>query len=187
MVQQLLNEQDAASMTGPRVLKEPGEILWCWQTISALQSMWKSLNLAYDQYMRTWAEAEEHAIWEKIPPDNPFGTKDAMLEQLDVGDEVAAKARVAVQAIASRPLKRHGGHLSRIARDYPEIFRRMQNGEFSSVAAAAREAGIMKPRTKTVSLSPNVERVAGNIKKHYTPEQLATLIEALQQGSGASD
>ena len=83
--------------------------------------------------------------------------------RLQVGDEEAANARVAAQAIPAMPLTRRGGdrrnhegdghrlgrrsnqagHLTaRIARDRPDIWERMKNGEFTSVAAAAREAGI---------------------------------------------
>ena len=104
-----LSEQDQASLSGPRDMKEPGELAWCWQTISALQSMWKSLDLDYERYQRVWKEAEVHALWEKIPPDNPYGTKEAMLERLQVGDEEEARARVAANAIPARALNRNGG------------------------------------------------------------------------------
>ncbi|MCY4437049.1 MAG: hypothetical protein OXE05_06915 [Chloroflexi bacterium] len=179
-----LSEQDAASLTGPRALKEPGDVLWCWQTISALQSIWKSLNLDFERYMRTWAEAEEHAIWEKVPPRKPFGTKEVMLKALEIGNDVAARSRVAVQAMPARPLNPVGSTgatylITRISRDRPDILERMKNGEFKSVAAAAREAGVLKPRPKSVALLGNPKRVAANIKKHYTPEQVRALKDAL--------
>ena len=201
MVTELIEQQEAASMEGPRALKEPGDVLWCWQTISALQSIWKSLNLDYDRYTRVWAEAEEHAIWEKIPQDKPFGTKEAMLKALEAGDDSAARHRIAVQAIAARPLLKHGGPSkkknrpsytkvgyggsidkisARLARDYPEIWERMKRGEFASAADAAREAGLKVDQPKSIRLHTDVNRVAANIKKHYTPEQVTALIEVLK-------
>ena len=76
------SEQDEASFSGPRGFKEKGEPDWCWQTISALQTMWLSLETSYETYVRTWADAEEYRVWEKVPYDNPYGTKEAMLEAL---------------------------------------------------------------------------------------------------------
>lgn len=201
MVDQL-TDQDQASMSGPRDMKTPGAIDWCWQTVSALQSMWKSLDLDFERYQRTWAEAEEHSIWERIPPNNPYGTKEAMLARLQVGDEEAAKARVAAQAIPARPLARRGGDrrnhqgdghrpgrrsnqagnlTARIARDRPDIWERMKNGEFSSVAAAAREAGIPVKNPKRVVLSDDLGVVADGLKQHYSAEQVRALIAALDE------
>ncbi|HLF04102.1 MAG TPA: hypothetical protein VI855_02665, partial [Dehalococcoidia bacterium] len=56
-------------------------------------------------------------------------------------------------------------------------------GEFSSVAAAAREAGILVKNPKRVVLRDDVAVVATALKHHYTPDQLHALIEALQIGA----
>jgi hypothetical protein len=89
-----------------------------------------------------------------------WARKEAMLERLQMGDEEAARARVAAQAIPARAVparvrgkngqfshsagrhygSRGGAHAdyltARIARDRPDIWERMKNGEFTSVAAA---------------------------------------------------
>jgi hypothetical protein len=201
-----LDEQAAAGGSGLRALKRPGDPQWCWQTISRLQSLWESLNLDFESYMTAWAEAEENRIWEKVPYDNPFGTKEEMLRQLAIGDEESAKRRVACQAIAARASRyigrshtdgndyrgnrfesgrkrnRSDALIDRIARDHPDVFERMQKGEFSSVAAAAREAGIeFAKRNRTVTLSDNVDRVADTLKGHYTGEQLRRIRERLTE------
>lgn len=182
-----LEEQTIAGGSGLRALKTPGDPQWCWQTISRLQSLWVSLNLDFESYMTAWAEAEEHEVWEKVPYDNPFGSKDEMLLQLEIGDETAAKNRVACQAIAARAMRPWGGRrnksdyvVARIARDHPDILERMKKGDFQSMAEAAREAGIQtaKPR-KTVTLSDKVEQVAERLKEHYTPEQIRQLRDHL--------
>ena len=60
------------------------------------------------------------------------------------------------------PPSRGSAYLTaRIARDRPDIWERMRLGEFESVAAAAREAGIKMPKPRrAVTLGDNVERAA---------------------------
>ena len=198
----VVTEQDESQATGPIVLKEPGSPQWCWQLIAALQTQWRTLNFDYSLYKRTWEDAETHQVWDKVPYDNPYGSKEKMLEALEVGDIPAAKARVAENAMSVRPLAEHGANqhtedvtqvtssrgnrndylTARIARDRPDIWERMKQGEFTSVAAAAREAGIIaaKPR-RTMTLSDNVDRVVGRLKEHYSQEQLHRIREALEQ------
>ena len=199
-------DQDLASMEGPRALKDPGSVEWSWQTVSALQHMWQSLHLNYGHYMSILGEAEEHQIWEKIPPDAPYGSKENMLAQVEIGDARDAQKRIKVQTLAAqaKALQRVGANqhsagyapvhsrttktgsrnpeylLARIFRDHPDIFERVLNGEFDSVRAAARVAGIeLATPKKTITLSNNVERVADTLKGHYEPEQLQRIIERL--------
>ena len=194
-----MTEQDAASI-GPRDMKAPGDPAWCWQTVSALQTMWKGLDINLDLYVQTWAEAEEHQVWEKIPYDNPYGTKEKMLEQLGVGDDAQARARTSAQAVDAIPLRKNGGvrvkgqpavqqaaygstnkaYLSaRIARDYPDILERMVRGEFKSVAAAARAAGILqeKQRPKKVSVNGDSEKLARSIQEILGPEEFSKFVD----------
>ena len=174
------SEQDLASMDGPRAMKEPGQPMWCWQTISALQHMWKNLNLNFEQYMSIWAEAEEHRVWEKVPYEKPFGTKENMVKELELGDDAAARTRVAVQAMPGSGTKTKSDYLTaRIARDRPDVLQRMQRGEFTSVARAAREAGIFVSNPKKVTLGKNIDRVAETLKGHYSEEELEQIKERL--------
>ena len=196
-----MTEREQA-LIGNRVNKTPGSTSWSWQTIEALQFMWENLEICFTSYVQLWREAEEQAIWDKVPPDNPYGSKEAMLKALAVGDEDSASAKVAGLAAMAKPLQPHGGQIrgqgeggatghiprgsaqlgyltARIARDHPEIHRRMMNGEFKTVADAAREAGIYRKRTRTVGLLDDTAKVAANIRKHYTPEQVEALKEAL--------
>ena len=188
----VLSEQDEAGASGPRAMKEPGDPVWCWQTISHLQSLWQSLNLDFDMYMTTWAEADVHRVWENVPYDNPFGTKENMLRQLEIGDDQAAEKRVACQAIAaramrhkSRPFKadersHQGNIIARIARERPDILDRMIQKEFQTVSEAVKAAGIgFTKRKKTVTLSDNVDRVADTLKDHYTEEQIRRIMQRL--------
>ena len=193
----VLTEQDAARVSGPIALKEPGSPQWCWQQLAALQTQWRALNFDYELYMRTWDEAESHQIWDKVPYDAPYGSKERMLEALEIGDIPAAKARVMEKAMTAAPLgevgdnQHTGGYtpeytlpnksstdylIARIARDRPDIWERMKRGDFDSVAAAAREAGIItKAKPKTMTLSNQVDRVAERLHSHYEPEQFVAL------------
>ena len=202
-----LTEQDMANV-GPRDLKEEGSPVWCWQTVSLLQNMWTSLDLSYDRYTEVWEKANEHRIWEKIPADTPYGSLEAMKDKLKVGDAAEARLKVIDLAVQAKPLRKHPGRPSkngegnhvgphdfenghaptqseylaaRLARDFPEIHERMQLGEFKSVAAAAKEAGIYPDRPKRIAASPDKGRLAKSLLQAYGADGCEELIEVLRQ------
>lgn len=153
------------ALFGPRQAKTKGSPEWCWQTLELLKS-------AYAAVERRWQEVEEIKgdlatvkAWEVIPPGNPYGSEDAMLEA-----ELGAPAKVVDFEVEKAKLGRRGrptneerankGSLStfkgergssyrraRIERDRPDIAERLNRGEFKSVRAAAVEAGIVKNLT----------------------------------------
>ena len=147
----VVTEQQAAERSGPRVLKDDGSPEWCWQTVAALQTQWNALGIDYS-LEETWQDAEKHRIWEKVPYDAPYGSKEEMLRRLEIGDVPAAKARVEQLRMDSRPLGNHGGaresgqdastrlalgggsvpHIyRRLERDHPDILKRFEDGFFS--------------------------------------------------------
>lgn len=65
---------------------------------------------------------------------------------------------------------------ARIARDRPDILGRMQAGEFRSVKAAAREAGLLPPQ---VTLPVVPRRAARLIRKHFSAQEVDELIALL--------
>ena len=198
-----LDEQEQAGISGPRASKEKGDKQWCWQTISHLQTIWKSLDLDYKRYLTTWEEAEEYKVWEQVPYETPFGSKEEMLKQLAIGDDTQAKQRIDVQPIAARVRRLHR-HLEdprgkdfrrgtnpdyillRLLHDNPDIFERWERGEFPNAAAAAAEAGLeWVKRSKTLTLSKNIERVADRLRAHYTPDELQRIRDRLSDESEA--
>ena len=64
----------------------------------------------------------------------------------------------------------------RIARDHPDILERMKAGEFTSVRAAALEAGIRK---RTIQHGPAPIDWARAARKHLTPDEIQELISLL--------
>ena len=72
-----------------------------------------------------------------------------------------------------------------LQRDHPAIFERVQAGDFPSVSAAAREAGIKAANRKTrMVLGDNLRQVASTLKSTYSPEQLQGLVELLTDEEG---
>ena len=168
-------------------------------------------HLNFDRYMEAWTDAQEHRIWEKIPRGNPYGSKEEMLRQLAVGDEKGAQKRLKVQVLASKAkaLRRHGGNrrsedfqgshanlesgdmptrganseylLALLQRDHPEILARVIEGEFLSVRAAARAAGIaLVQPNKTLTLGDDIGKLAARLKGHYSEDQIRELRERLE-------
>ena len=189
-------EKVTADLSGPRFLKEPGTPDWCWQTIGHLQLMWQFFEGSSERYLSTLAEAEAYKVWEVVPESNPFGTKEKMIATLELGDEKEAYTRLqqkALKAVAlrqqGRPSKGEEKHyqgnvsqgnssdylLARIKRDRPDVFDRALKGEFKTTAEAARAAGIVKKRSKTVSLGNNFGRLAETLHKYYGLEAFTEL------------
>lgn len=193
-----------AQLSGPRTMKDPGSPEWCWQTIGHLQLMWEFFESAGGTYLSVLEEAEAYKVWEVVPEGNPFGTRENMVAVLNIGDEQAARERLRREALQAAALRAGPGRptngdngaarhhlpkgsnqtaylMARIARDRPDVLERAQQGEFKSATDAARAAGIVFKRTRTMSLSDDVERVAGKLGSHYTLEQIAALTRRLLQ------
>ena len=166
-------------------------------------------NTKSKRNLAAWSEAEQYKVWETVPYDSPFGSKEEMLKRLELGDDKQAQRRIEVQPIAHKVRRKygHGGDrrgkefqvyrgkletlpagnnpdylLGRILNTRPDIFERWERGEFPSAAAAAAAAaaGIeWVQRPKTLTLSKNVERVADRLRAHYTPDELQRIRERL--------
>ena len=64
----------------------------------------------------------------------------------------------------------------RLYRNYPDIFKRMEQGEFKSVRQAAIEAGIIKP---SFQCPIDVKRATRLLKKHFTKRQAKRIAKRL--------
>jgi len=79
---------------GPRMLKEPGEIDWCRQTLNHLSTVFHRIKdwskRDKEEFWNTVDEIKRYEVWGKIPPDNPYGSFGKMIEaELGVSEEVA--------------------------------------------------------------------------------------------------
>ncbi len=182
-----------------RTVRSPRDRRLLWQVAGGMCQACGD-PLGDNQWVAALEEADQHRIYERIPPEKPYGTMDALL-LAEIGETATSStARVMARAEDTLPLPFHGevGNgrsrvdninstpkgggtnadylTSRIARDRPDILERMQAGEYKSVRAAADDAGIVKRR---VSIPLDAERAASLIRKHFTAGQVVALIEAL--------
>jgi hypothetical protein len=67
---------------------------------------------------------------------------------------------------------------ARLARDHPEIKAALDRGEYRSVRAAARAAGIMRPTCQVYTDNP--ADAARAILRHFQGERLAAFQRALE-------
>ena len=198
------------ALSGPKVLKVPGSPEWCWQTVQVLKEQMRHVHEQWRVAEAALDELGKAKAWDKIPPDNPYGSMDAMLKA-EVGLPAKEVRRRITQAadrakalegktITDGRRERHSlipnpdnirvsdgtgwgtdpGYLARrIARDHPDIFKRMAAGDFPSVRAAALEAGIIHPTATVRTDDPT--SAARTLRKHMTPEQCAELARLLTE------
>jgi len=72
---------------GPRTLKATNTPEYAWQTTEYLKTMYALKEASVESWERAVAEADEHRIYDHIPPENPYGTLDALLVA-EIGEDV---------------------------------------------------------------------------------------------------
>jgi hypothetical protein len=87
-----------AATTSPRSLKTKGSIPWCYQVIEVLKVGYRRLEDNWQEVEQDLQELEAVAAWERIPPERPYGSLEAMLRaELGVG-EIEFRHRIATAA-----------------------------------------------------------------------------------------
>ena len=191
------NAVDIAQV-GPRQLKDKESFEYAVQTLVYIKTIWKSKVDGERRWLDALKQAEEVKIWEKLG----FVSEDAMLLD-EIGYTKEQSIKQFEEWREQGPLADHGnqegernsrnrdnhvmsvqGNAStylarRLLRDRPDLFERLEAGEFSSVRQAALEAGIVKP-TFTCPIDP--ERAANLILKHFELKNVKTLIQLLNSG-----
>jgi hypothetical protein len=104
-----LSEREAAAI-GPRVLKDPRSVSYAWQTVSLLKDVYGRREVSLRDWAATLADAERHEIFNRIPPEKPYGSMDAMLKA-----EVGVTLQESVSKLAAR-----ADETRRHARENPE-------------------------------------------------------------------
>ena len=67
--------------------------------------------------------------------------------------------------------------VSKLKDDRPDIYARWQSGEFPSVKAAAREAGIVK---KTITIPADPHKAAAALRRHFDDAQWEQFLEEIE-------
>ena len=156
-----LTEREQAR-SGPRNMKPPGSIEWCWQTLDLLKIRWQRKDFTDQQFEETLTELRQQEVWKVVPPEQPYGSLDALLKA-EIGH---------TQQDAKEILLGHGGDrrskefqdynynlekalqgttarylLNRLKRKRPDLAEAYTRGEYRSVHAAAKAAGWIKEPT----------------------------------------
>jgi hypothetical protein len=194
-----MTDRDHA-LYGPRALKERGSAEWCWQTIDYLKAYMRHVSAEWRQAEEVLDELTAVRAWEKIPPGQPYGTLNKML-QAEIGLNKAAITR----AIRKAELAAHGGDrrspqfqgdnitlvpsgdrgtseayiIRRLRRDRPDLAERVEHGELSANAAMVQ----MGKRPHKIAVNDNDPQQAARIlRKYYTdPEQRKLLAKLLTE------
>jgi hypothetical protein len=153
------------SQLGPRALKDPRSVEYAWQTLAYIRTQYELTTVSLSHWEKALAEAEQHTIWDRIPPEKPYGSLEAMLKaELGVSKEESLRQKAAqivaqnvsaaaprgtnqysedgtkMQKVPSSRGNRADVRVARLKRDHPAIAGRLAAGEFRSVAAAERAA-----------------------------------------------
>jgi hypothetical protein len=112
--------------------------------------------------------------------DNPMLTQEELAEKRSEWGQEGGRGK---KNLGSRTTKvsaeRGASYLARrLQRDHPAIFARLEAGEFPSVRAAAREAGIVKDR---ITILTEPQAAATQIRRHFDPESLRELARLLSE------
>ena len=153
---------------------EPGTLSWCYQTVFLLKLNWQDKILSERDWLKILGELKDYKVWEKIPPDDPYGSLDELLkvevgvDEEEIGSEVQKYRGNPLKEKAGAPVGHKGSNehsandsettiskqdrgksylLRRMARDFPEVLDQIETGEFKSTRQAAIHCGIIKVKT----------------------------------------
>jgi hypothetical protein len=72
-------ERADAIMAGPLPDSSKGSLKHCWQVVSLLHASWDARAMGEANWERHLGVIQEYRMWEKIPPEQPYGSLDALL------------------------------------------------------------------------------------------------------------
>jgi hypothetical protein len=180
--------QREQARSGPRSDKPLGSIAWCWQTLDLLKIRWQRKDFTDQQFEETLEELRQHEVWKVIPPDNPYGSLQALLEA-EIGH---------TEQEAKEILLGHGGDrrsqefqdyncnlekalqgnsaryvLNRLKRKRPDLAEAYARGEYRSVHAAAKAAGWVKESTPLDELRRAWKKASTEERRCFVHELVA--------------
>jgi len=188
-----------AALASPLDQKEPGSEAWIIQMTAKAVRIWMSLDDDTKQWRDAVAKLDAQKVWEKYPPEKPYGTRDAFYRaELGAPEPMLTQLKETQQAIvrakAGRPKKgdeNNSGNAriklvgrdndaayirARLERDgKTELLARVDAGQISAHAAAI-EAGFRK---RMVQVEPTREGLLRAARKHLSEAEQHELKEAL--------
>jgi hypothetical protein len=174
-------------ISGIRDTKSDAASVLSWRRLFEKHEGYSVLPDQYGQPFKSY-----RAFCEASPPWGLGYDPDVLAQVLEERKSAQARAATASDIVAhggDRKSEAHQGSVStlngkrdadylasRIKRDHPEIHDRLLAGEYSSVRAAAIEAGIVR---RTITIPLDVDIAAQALRRHFTPDDLATLRQLL--------
>lgn len=183
-----------SALVGPREAKVRDSIDFHFQTAYVLQMTWEHCEIDYKDWQEILSEVKERETYNHIPPDNPYGSLEAMLIDLGIDLSVAineskfenrmiiASQNVDNDVRSGNPTSANLGNFSQeipnlsnscennhkkpsrseramasgvsvstqekldfLAKDHPNILRRVQSGELRPHTAYKQARGIKDP------------------------------------------
>lgn len=192
--------------TGPLSLKAFGSPEWCWQSVGYLKTLMGHVDSRWRQVNDVLSQLEQAKAWEKIPPEHPYGSFNALVKaetgiSLKSVRSRTTKARLAdaadqanksrqgyrsdlgnnIPEVEGRPEGTSAAKaLRRLRKDRPDLHAEVLNGRLSAHGAAV-QAGF-RPRTTTVPVD-NPDRLAAALRRNIPADVLAEVIRILVLGS----
>jgi hypothetical protein len=147
MTASTLTDRDRACF-GPRDEKEPGSISWCWQTIDLLKNRWTRKDLTDQQWAEILAELRHHEVWKTVPPEEPYGSLEALLGAELGLDHQRLHEEALLPSSVGDTLHEAMGKLEMLAAFYratPPLFELHQQGYLALKEACLRFAALVAP------------------------------------------
>jgi hypothetical protein len=170
---------------------------WIVQTISLASNRLAGLEHSTEEWLKVVQDLESERVWEKIPPEKPYGSREAFfiaefgrpepeLTAAKVKQQLGHKGAQPGNQNASKQQNEHSNATfvsrgsdyirARLERDgRTELLARVDSGELSAHAAAI-EAGF---RNRTVQVIATVEGFARAISRHLSESEQQDLKERI--------
>jgi hypothetical protein len=135
-----LDPRERASI-GPRQIKDPSSVDYAWQTIALMRTRYQGKQLFIREWEQVLEEARQYRIFERVPPEAPYGSLDALL-RAEIGcTEAESRANVRMRAAANTTgeVLPRGGDQKSVA---SESIRNLRNDK--TQAERAKENGVSK-------------------------------------------
>jgi hypothetical protein len=65
---------------GAKDQKKRGSVDWCWQAIGWLKTLYSSSQATKERWKQAIHDIEDQRVWEKVPPEKPYGSLEAMFK-----------------------------------------------------------------------------------------------------------
>jgi len=153
-----------------------------------LQNRWNRKDFTDQQWAETLAELRQHEVWNVVPPEQPYGDLNTLL-QAEIGRSLP-EATATVKAYMD-----HGGDRrsqqfqdnncnlekptqgnsprylrQRLKKEYPDIYAALERKEYRSPYAAAKAAGFVRDATALQLLKRAWDKASPEERRRFARE-----------------